>query len=374
MCRRSCFYPVIQRIYVKFWKVAVLHVPHIKHLHEDKVKHNVALMLLKCMCEEVSKLNSYNEAFGHYGMAFKLAVENDTHEAVEAIIECIPQATLTKFDDYYLSQHAIKSRCEKVYNFLVQHVEENHFLRLYIDRNSNNLLHLAGELAPKHKLDLVSGAALQMQRELQWFQEVEKIVLPSDKQQKNNQEETPMMVFIRAHKELRRAGEEWIKKTADSCTITTALIITIAFAAAITVPGGNNGDTGKAIYATKVSFIIFAVSDAISLFTSTTSLLLFQSILTARYIDEDFLYRLPKRLILGLATLFLSMTSMMVAFSATLYLLFGQENSWILIPIATLTCLPIASFVMFQFPLLFELINSTYFPRIFSKRSRRMIK
>ena len=33
-----------------------------------------------------------------------------------------------------------------------------------------NLLHLAGQLAPIHKLNLVSGAALQMQRELQWFQ------------------------------------------------------------------------------------------------------------------------------------------------------------------------------------------------------------
>nr|GFA27742.1 ankyrin repeat family protein [Tanacetum cinerariifolium] len=177
-----------------------------------------------------------------------------------------------------------------------------------------------------------------------------------------------MMVFRKEHQKLRKEGEEWMKKTADSYTITAALIITIVFAAAITVPGGNNGDNGKPIYETYTSFIIFAVSDAVSLFTSTTSLLLFLSILTARYADEDFLYRLPKRLILGLTMLFLSVTSMMIAFSATLYIMFGQEKQWILIPICALACLPIASFVTLQFPLLVELVSSTYGQGIFGKQ------
>nr|GEZ98954.1 ankyrin repeat family protein [Tanacetum cinerariifolium] len=106
-----------------------------------------------------------------------------------------------------------------------------------------------------------------------------------------------------------------------------------AASAAITIPGGNDSDTGKSIYETKASLIIFAISDAISLFTSTTSLLLFLSILTARYALEDFLYKLPKRLIFGLVMLFLSVTSMMIAFSAALYIMFGQEKQWILIPI-----------------------------------------
>ncbi|GKA54051.1 ankyrin repeat family protein, partial [Tanacetum coccineum] len=81
------------------------------------------------------------------------------------------------------------------------------------------------------------------------------------------------MVFRREHEKLRKDGEEWMKKTADSYTITAALIITIVFAAAITVPGGNDDKSGKPIYETKPSFIIFSVADAISLFTATTSLL-----------------------------------------------------------------------------------------------------
>ncbi|KAI3758133.1 hypothetical protein L6452_05683 [Arctium lappa] len=349
-------------------------------------------MLLDCICKKVGDLEEYEEILDHCCLAFNLAVENDIPEAIDVIIRYIPQATWIKSSkDYNLSQNAIMNRSENVYKFLVEKVANNHILRTctYKEDDStigrpgypfqkkkkkedhSTLLHLVGKLAPIHKLNVVPGAALQMQREFQWFKEVEKFVFPSYKEKLNHKQETPMTVFIKTHEELRKDGEEWMKKTADSYTITAALIITIAFAAAITVPGGNSGDTGKAIFERQASFIVFVVSDAISLFTSSNSLLLFLSVLTARYREEDFLKTLPTRLILGLVMLFMSMTSMIVAFSATLYLLFGQENTWILIPIAVLTCLPIASFITLQFPLLTELIRSTYGRGIFPKHPRR---
>ncbi|KAJ9558332.1 hypothetical protein OSB04_012946 [Centaurea solstitialis] len=346
-----------------------IRVPHIKHLHEDRVKHNAAITLLKFICKEVGKKGGFRDLSKYYGDAFILAVQNDTPEAVEAIDECFPTAIwMTNKDNYSISQIAITKRCEKVYNFLVNKLEDKHIHKRTVDNNRNNLLHLAGKLAPMDKLNRVSGAALQMQREIQWFQEVKKFMIPTAVEETNAEEETPMTVFRIEHKQLRKEGEEWMKKAADSYTITTALIITIAFAAAITVPGGSSGNTGKAIYTKKASFIIFAVSDAISFFTSTTSLLLFLSILTARHREEDFLYRIPKRLIFGLGMLFLSVTFMIIAFSATLYLQFEGGKARILIPIATLTCLPIASFVTLQFPLLVELINSTYCTGIFAKQ------
>ncbi|XP_058216520.1 ankyrin repeat-containing protein NPR4-like isoform X1 [Rhododendron vialii] len=207
-----------------------------------------------------------------------------------------------------------------------------------------------------------------MQRELQWFEEVKKLLPPNYIEVRNNAEETAAMVFTREHRDLIVAGQKWMKDTANSCTIAAALIVTIVFAAAITVPGGNY-DTGLSIFSKKTAFIAFAVSDAISLFTSTTSLLMFLSILTSRYAESDFLHVLPKRLIIGLFTLFLSITTMIVAFSATLYLAFGHDKLWILIPVAALASLPVTSFVSLQFPLLVDLISSTYGPGIFGKRS-----
>ncbi|KAI3827106.1 hypothetical protein L1987_01170 [Smallanthus sonchifolius] len=279
----------------KCTKSYVYTVPHIKHLHEEKVKHNITLMILKFICQEVAKLKS--NQYGHYGDAFIIAVKNNTPEVIRQITQIFPQSVwTTNISGYSLSQLSIMNRCEDVYNFLVHEVtHDKHLHNTRVDKEGNNLLHLAGELAPTDKLNMVKGAALQMQRELQWFQ------------------------------------------------------------------------TGKAIYETSPRFIIFSVSDAISLFTSTTSLLMFLSILTSRYAEEDFLYKLPLTLILGLVMLLMSVATMMIAFNATLYILFGQEKSWILIPTAAITCLPVASFMRMQLPLLFDLISSTYGNGIFGK-------
>lgn len=164
-----------------------------------------------------------------------------------------------------------------------------------------------------------------------------------------------------------------MKDTATSCTIAAALIATVAFAAAFTVPGGVHSDSGAPIFVNEISFIIFSISNSVSMFTSTTSLLLFLSILTSRYAEQDFLYVLPKRLCIGLLTLFSSITFMMVAFSATVYITLRGKSSLFLIPVAAFACLPVASFVLLQFPLLITVMYSTYGPGIFGKKSDRTL-
>ncbi|XP_052198339.1 uncharacterized protein LOC127805629 [Diospyros lotus] len=247
-----------------------------------------------------------------------------------------------------------------------------HILPLRHDKKNNNMLHLAGRLAPPSKLNLIPGAALQMQHELQWFKEVEKFVIPKNKLEENNDGEIPAMLFNKEHKALVSGGEKWMKATANSCTIVASLISTIAFAAAITGPGGNEDSTGLSIFIKKTAFIIFTISNALSLFTSATSLLMFLSILTSRYEENDFLYVLPKRLIIGLVTLFLSITTMMVAYTATLHLGANKCKEWILIPTVAVASVPIYIFTSLQFPLLLDLICSTY-GTIFGKKNGRPI-
>ncbi|XP_059669123.1 ankyrin repeat-containing protein ITN1-like [Cornus florida] len=138
---------------------------------------------------------------------------------------------------------------------------------------------------------------------------------------------TPAMIFSETHEDLMKEGEKWLKDTTNSCTIVAALIVTIVFAAVITVPGGSDGKSDLPILSRDKAFIIFMISDALALFSSASSLLMFLSILTSRYAKIDFLYTLPKRLICGLITLFVAMVSMMVAFGATLHLIFGQKTT-----------------------------------------------
>ncbi|XP_068343985.1 ankyrin repeat-containing protein NPR4-like [Pyrus communis] len=132
-------------------------------------------------------------------------------------------------------------------------------------------------------------------------------------------------LFTNEHKALAESGEKWLKDTSNSCMLVATLIATVVFAAAFTVPGGNDNEGAPNFLEKKsVIFLVFVVSDSVALFSSLTSLLMFLSILTARYAEEDFLESLPKRLIIGLATLFFAIAATMVAFGATLLIVLGK--------------------------------------------------
>jgi hypothetical protein len=183
---------------------------------------------------------------------------------------------------------------------------------------------------------------------------------PIYKEVKNQDGKTAWQVFKEEHKELLKEGKDWMKDTSNSCMLVATLIATIAFAAAITVPGGNNQDKGTPIFLSDNLFIVFVMSDALALFSSMTSLLMFLAILNARFAEEDFLVALPEKLIIGLAFLFLAIVTTMVAFGAALSMLVQERLKWAPIPIALLACVPIALFAMLQLPLFIEMIISTY--------------
>ncbi|KDP25714.1 hypothetical protein JCGZ_23935 [Jatropha curcas] len=228
---------------------------------------------------------------------------------------------------------------------------------------------MAGMLAPAHRLAHISSPALQMQRELQWYKEVESIVDPTLKQYVNEEEYTPSQLFTKSHKELKEEGEKWMKGIATSSTVVGALIITIMFTTAFTVPGGNIQDTGFPIFLHKKAFKVFIVADAISLFASSTSVLMFLGVLTSRYAEEDFLESLPRKMIMGLSTLFFCIAAMMISFCATLIIMLDGDLK-LIIPIILLASIPVTVFIFLQFPLLVEIFVSTYRPRLFDRKMK----
>jgi hypothetical protein len=65
---------------------------------------------------------------------------------------------------------AVKYRQESVFNLIYEIGAIKGIIALYISKgNENNMLHLTGRLAPSDRLNIISGAALQMRRELLWF-------------------------------------------------------------------------------------------------------------------------------------------------------------------------------------------------------------
>ena len=186
------------------------------------------------------------------------------------------------------------------------------------------------------------------------------MIPPSYRERKNKDGLTPYELFTKEHKELVEKGEDWMKGTASQCMVVAALIATIVFAAAFTVPGGYDQTNGIPIFNSKATFMVFVVADAISLFSSSASILMFLSILTSRYAERDFLKSLPKKLMLGLATLFLSITTMTIAFSVSFFVLYYNHLRWVPILISLFGVVPVFLFARLICPLLADVYRSTY--------------
>ncbi|XP_074354435.1 ankyrin repeat-containing protein ITN1-like [Apium graveolens] len=228
-------------------------------------------------------------------------------------------------------------------------------------------------LPEQTRLCIVSGVALQMQRELLWYKEVESMVQPSLREMKNKQGKTPRDLFTEEHAKLMDKGERWMKETASQCMVVAALITTIMFAAAFTFPGGNNQESGHPIFKNESAFLVFVITDAISLFSSSASILMFLAILTARYAERDFLASLPIKLMIGLLALFISITAMMIAFSASFFLVYTKGMKWVPYLITGLAASPVVLFVGLQFGLFYDVVRTTFSSRFLFKPRRHML-
>lgn len=179
------------------------------------------------------------------------------------------------------------------------------------------------------------------------------------KEEENDDGKKPKEVFAQSHKDLVKDAEKWAKDTASSFVIVGTLIITIIFAAAFTVPGGNDQNTGRPIFMKDRAFTTFVVADALALFTSSSSVLIFIGILTSRYAERDFLTSLPIKLLFGLLTLSISVITMFVAFCAAFFLMLQGYPSvtWTTLALALATVILIL--VPSQYRLFYQICSST---------------
>ncbi|ESR44784.1 hypothetical protein CICLE_v10003264mg, partial [Citrus x clementina] len=364
--------------------------PSIKVIHKEKVRNMQAVEIVRIICKGVIWNDPQNQQL--LKKAFFKAATLGISKFVQEIIAAYKGSVYWEDENKHTIFHvAVLHRRAEVFNLIYSSTFKSNWLGSN-DNIRNNILHFGGKLVPSSE---VAGAALQMQRKLEWPRKlpphivkenlcnlqmyhycsskclyyllaVENLVHPFLREAVNN-EQTPREVFTEEHKELVKEGEKWMKETATACSVVAAFIITVMFAAAFTVPGGNDS-RGIPNFLHESSFIIFAVSDALSLFSSIISVLMFLGILTSRYSEEDFLLSLPRKLIIGLITMFFSIASMMVSFGATIYLVLFSTWKWVFIPITLVGCVPVTLFALLQFPLLFDMYSSTYGRGIFGRK------
>ncbi|XP_004301352.1 PREDICTED: uncharacterized protein LOC101304778 [Fragaria vesca subsp. vesca] len=342
--------------------------PGINLIHKTKSIHDQIVECIRYMGKATSTeqldlamvKNSIFEAVKQGDVDFVTHMCNENRQLVDVYDE----------EGRTIFHMAIECRQEEIFNLIFGLSDQ---LRKEFGRNftfsKNSMLHSAGNLPPPSLFNHIHGATLQIQRELQWFQEVEKVVPPGMHECRNTSEKsTARELFHRNHQKLTEEAEKSMKGTAASCTVVGSLIITMMFAAAFTVPGGTDSATGFPVFVDKSFFMVYIIADTVSLVMSTTSVLIFLGVLTSRYAEDDFLNNLPTKMMIGLFTLFVSIVTMMMTFYCGLVLMLRGEHSWIVTPSVVVASVPVISFACMLFPLLVQTFKSTYGRGIFGRK------
>ncbi|XP_050290434.1 ankyrin repeat-containing protein NPR4-like [Quercus robur] len=227
-----------------------------------------------------------------------------------------------------------------------------------IDKKGYTILHHVADMK-NYDRGPQPGPAFQLQEELKWFERVQKIipdhyVMHHDRTNQMTAEE----LFKEKHSKLLENAQKWIKETSQSCSAVAVLVATVVFAAAYTVPGGND-DTGHPVFLHSPFFLFFTIMDVLSLASSLTSVVMFLSILSSPFEYENFRISLPRKLTLGFTLLFFSVTTTMLSFAATILLIIHfKKTSWTTTVIYTAAFLPVCVFALMQFPL-YKAFSST---------------
>ncbi|KAL6345178.1 hypothetical protein AAG906_013662 [Vitis piasezkii] len=252
--------------------------------------------------------------FGNMETPILIAAKNRVKEMVDSILEEFPVA--------------IHDRNKEKKNVVLLAVE---------NRQPEVALHLGatlGDYQPWH----IPGAALQMQWEIKWYKRI----------------------FTNHHTELVSRGGKWLNDTSSSCSVVATLIATVAFATSTTIPGSFKNNNGRRNLEHQAAFNLFAISSLIALCFSVTAMVMFLAIVSSRHQEDDFHRVLPEKLLLGLTTLFISISAILVSFCAGHFFILRDELKRAAFPVYAITCLPISFFALVQFPMYFDVVWTTF--------------
>ncbi|KAL4628259.1 hypothetical protein ACB092_05G224400 [Castanea dentata] len=228
----------------------------------------------------------------------------------------------------------------------------------HIDERGRNILHVAIKYRQLNIFELVKNMELPMRRLTRKNDEdgnsilhtvgkkrVKNVTPPHFFDHRNNQKLTAEGLFNETNKELREKGIEWIKRTAEGCSVVAVLIATVAFAAAYTIPGGSNDKT----------------------------VVVFLAIITSPFRFADFRNSLPNKLTFGLTLLFLSVSMMMLSFAATVLLMIKNGEGWTKVLLYAMSFMPVGLFAPSYFPF-YIAMSKTYKVVLYLGRPKRPIK
>ena len=140
--------------------------------HDESIKE-----LLHHMCEVLAGLNFQQLENGKVIEAIVIAVKQGRVEFVTEILKAFPELAwhVEKSMGRNIFMLAVLYRHNEVFRFLCESPAKYSILA-EVDFDSNSILHIAAMLEPSTRPIKTPGAALLMQREVQWFKVISLII------------------------------------------------------------------------------------------------------------------------------------------------------------------------------------------------------
>ncbi|XP_039121613.1 uncharacterized protein LOC120258315 [Dioscorea cayenensis subsp. rotundata] len=262
------------------------------------------------------------------------------YDFVEQILKVYPQSAQFKdLEGKNVLQVAIKHGQVKIVKIIAEMIKgPNPMLPSWLlsdvtddemnkdDEMNNTILHYAAVTTIKDE-----GFALQMQREIIWFETVKKLVPKDMVNNRNAEEKTAQELFNENHAEMMKSGRNQLMDIGKTCS---GLLAAVVFATSFNIPGGKDSDSrtgpsnnnmtnstkGNHFNDESVGFKVFSHAYVMGLSFATCSLLLFLSLLTSNYRPEAFRKALPTKYILAVVSFFFALLTLLVAFTCNIYL------------------------------------------------------
>ncbi|KAL6332629.1 hypothetical protein AAG906_009949 [Vitis piasezkii] len=287
-----------------------------------------------------------------------LATMSNTPQIVRQILIHHPQAIEhTNKEGMNILHVAILYRHDQIFDMVVEEFEVlSRRLLSATDNEGNSLLHMVGKKKKSQVREKMQNPALQLRTEFVLFKKVKKACQVHVAKPLNKENKTAEELFATRNEQLHKEAKEWLMRTTENCTLLSVFIATVAFAAAYTVPGGPDQNTGIPILNCKPFFVVFILADLISLTWALRSVGIFLSILQSSFLLEDFEKHLFKKLIHGIICLTLSVLMMAVAFGATIILI--MEHNWKKAVWHVVAFLPVPIFFLSYSPLLSAVLHT----------------
>ncbi|KAK1568176.1 hypothetical protein Q3G72_021424 [Acer saccharum] len=164
----------------------------------NKRMHPKALELVEILWEKVIMFDDVqiSQLIASPWRLIFVAAEHGNVQLLSKLIDKYPDLIFKVDENGHSIFHiAVLNRHEGIFNLIYETGSIKDLIVVKEDEEENNILHLAAKLPPPNRLNIVSGAALQLQRELLWFKEVKKVVQPLYAEGENKDRKTPRALF-----------------------------------------------------------------------------------------------------------------------------------------------------------------------------------